>query len=459
MPTSSIPRLLISAVSSGSGKTTITSGLLRCLARRGLKVVAYKCGPDYIDPMFHRSVLGTPCRNLDLFFSTEEQIKTLLGESSQQADIAVLEGVMGYYDGVAGKTDQASAYHLASATDTPTVLIADGRGTSLTLAAVVKGIIDFREKSQVAGVIINRCSKSAYMLLAGIIQDECGVPVLGYIPADPDMALESRHLGLVTAGEVEDLQQRIDRAADALEETVDIDALVQLAQGAPDIFYEPAAIEKVATNAPVIAVAQDDAFCFYYDESLETLRRMGAQLIEFSPLSDVSIPEQADAIYLGGGYPELHAERLAVNESMRASVKEAFEAGMPLFAECGGFLYLKESLTDVEGNTWPMAGVLKGGSCYTGKLSRFGYVEMTALRGSLIADEGETFKAHEFHYYDCEENGESFHAQKPLAKRNWDCGITASNLYAGFPHLYFPSCLNVARKFVTAAARFKEARS
>ena len=190
------PRILISAVSSGSGKTTVTSGLLRCLARKGLRLTAYKCGPDYIDPMFHKRVLDTPCRNLDLFFSTEDEVRALFGQSAREADLAVLEGVMGFYDGLGGTTTQASAYHLAKTTQTPVLLIADGRGTSLTLASVIKGVQEFREHSNIAGVIVNRCSKSAFSLIARIVESECGIPVLGYIPVEPEAALESRHLGL-----------------------------------------------------------------------------------------------------------------------------------------------------------------------------------------------------------------------------------------------------------------------
>ena len=459
MSTCATPRILISAVSSGSGKTTITSGLLRCLARKGLDLVAYKCGPDYIDPMFHKRVLDTPCRNLDLYFSSEDEVRQLLGESSRAADMAVLEGVMGFYDGVAGKTSQASAYHLARTTRTPVVIIADGRGTSLTLASVIKGVMEFREETQIAGVIINRCSKSAYSLLAGIIEKECGIPVLGYVPVEPDATLESRHLGLVTAGEVEDLQERIDKMADLLEESVDIDALVRIARQAEPFEFEPSVIEPVATNAPTIAVAQDNAFCFYYEESLERLRQLGATVIEFSPLHDAELPPDADALYFGGGYPELYAKDLSENESMRAAVKRAYDAGMPIFAECGGFLYLKERLTDMDGADWPMAGILPGGAHYTGKLSRFGYVELTAQEPGFAAQVGESSRAHEFHYYDSDDNGTAFHAQKPLSKRSWDCCYSNDHLFAGFPHLYLPAASTFAEGFVRAAAAYKEARA
>lgn len=453
------PRILISAVSSGSGKTTVTSGLLRCLARKGLKLAAYKCGPDYIDPMFHKRVLDTPCRNLDLFFSTEDEVRALLGQSSREADLAVLEGVMGFYDGLGGTTTQASAYHLAKATSTPVILIADGRGTSLTLASVIKGVQKFREGVNIAGVIVNRCSKGAFPLLARIVEDECGIPVLGYIPVEPDAALESRHLGLVTADEITDLQERIDKMADLLEASVDIDALIALARNATPFEFEPLEVEPVAQNAPVIAVARDNAFCFYYEESLERLRQLGATLVDFSPLHDAAIPADANALYLGGGYPELSVKELSENETMRASIKRAYDAGMPMLAECGGFLYLKERLTDMDGIEWPMVGILPGGAHYTGKLSRFGYIELIAREAGFAAQPGETFKAHEFHYYDSDENGAAFHAQKPLSKRNWDCCYSNMQVFAGFPHMYLPATPALAENFVRAASAYKEVQA
>ncbi|MDO5117011.1 MAG: cobyrinate a,c-diamide synthase [Eggerthellaceae bacterium] len=452
------PRILISAVSSGSGKTTITSGLLRCLARRGMKLEAYKCGPDYIDPMFHKRVLDTPCRNLDLFFSTEDEVRTLFGQSSQNAELAVLEGVMGFFDGLGGTTTQASAYHLARTTHTPVILIADGRGTSLTLASVIKGVQEFREQTHIAGVIVNRCSKSAYSLISRAVESECDIPVLGYVPVEHDAVLESRHLGLITADEVTDLQARIDKMADLLDDSVDVDGLIAIARDAEPFEYEPFEIEPIVQNAPVIAVANDNAFCFYYEESLERLRQLGATIVGFSPLHDEKLPEDADALYFGGGYPELYAKELSANEAMLASVRHACGTGMPIFAECGGFLYLKEHLTDLEGIEWPLAGILPGGAHYTGKLSRFGYIELAAQQAGFAAQIGETFRAHEFHYYDSDENGTAFHARKPLSKRNWDCCYSDNHLFAGFPHLYLPAAPRFAENFVRAASAFKEAK-
>ena len=456
-----LPRMLFAAASSGAGKTTVTSGILRCLAQRGINVHAYKCGPDYIDPMFHRFVLDTPCRNLDLYFSSEAQVRTLLAESARNDDdagetatLAVLEGVMGFYDGLGGTTETASAYHVAQATNTPVILIADGRGASLTLVAALKGIITYRHPSNVKGVIINRCTKSLAALLAPAIQQECGVPVLGYVPALPEFALESRHLGLVTAGEVHDLQERIDGIANTLKQTIDIDALLDLASAAPPLEYEPSHTVPATDDAPLIAVANDEAFCFYYEESLELLRTLGARLAFFSPLAGDALPQDTCGVYLGGGYPELHAEALAANTTLACELRELHRKGLPLFAECGGFMYLQKTLTDIEGRTWPMAGVLPGEVHYTGKLSRFGYVELTAQHDGMGIDAGDTLRAHEFHYFDSTQNGCALHAVKYTGKQ-WDCGVVEKRLFAGFPHFYLPNCQKLARGFVEAAAAFK----
>ena len=487
-----LPRVLFAAASSGSGKTTVTSGILRCLDRRGANVHAYKCGPDYIDPMFHRSVLNTPCRNLDLYFSTEDQVRTLLAESalagihsdahtegtgenagrgavcaeianlaataSQDAAaaqrIAVLEGVMGYYDGLGGTTVTASAYHVAQTTNTPVILIADGRGASLTLVASLKGIIEYCQPNSVAGVIINRCTKGLAALLAPAIETECGIPVLGYVPNKPEFVLESRHLGLVTANEVDDLQKRIDAVADTLEETIDIDALLTIAQQAPALEYEPSHVTAATADKPIIAVAQDEAFCFYYEESLEMLRKLGAELAFFSPLAGDTLPKGTCGVYLGGGYPELHAAALAENKALTCQLRERHTAGMPLFAECGGFMYLQESLTDIEGHTWPMAGVIPGEVHYTGKLSRFGYIELTASERGMGLDAGDMLRAHEFHYFDSSHNGQACHAVKYTGKQ-WDCCALEDRLFAGFPHFYLPNCQNLACGFVEAAAAYK----
>ena len=449
-----IPRLLLAAPASGSGKTTLTCALLRVLERRGLSPCAFKCGPDYIDPMFHRSVLGLPSRNLDLFFSTPAEVRHNLARGARGQGAAVIEGVMGYYDGVGGG-ERASSWHLAQVTQTPTILVAEPKGSALTLAAVLQGLAQFREPSQVRGVLLNGTTPAMAARLSRDIERETGLPVLGCLPRMPECAIPSRHLGLYTPGEIADLGARVDKLADALEQYADVDGLLAIARSAPylEVPEEP---EETVASAGVLAVAWDEAFCFYYQENLELLERSGLKIVKFSPLTDQKLPEGTCGLYLGGGYPELYAKQLSGNAPMLAALREAAAADLPILAECGGFLYLQKNLEDPEGTPWPMAGVLEGFGFQTGRLQRFGYVTLSPREDSAYLRTGEPLAAHEFHRWDCTQNGESCLAQKPESEKSWNCMLCNGNLLAGFPHLYLPSCPQVARRFADACRRWKE---
>lgn len=449
------PRILIAAPASGVGKTTFTCGLLRLLMRRGLEPLACKCGPDYIDPMFHAKVVGAPSRNLDLFFCPPDQVRWLVtgDERAQRCDIVVIEGAMGFYDGIATSAE-ASAWDVARTTSTPALILVDGRGRALSVAAEVRGFAEFRHPSQVGGVVLNRVSASMYPRLKSVIEQERGVAVLGYVPALDDCGLESRHLGLVTADEVVDLRAKVDRIADALEGTLDVEGIVRLAHSAPALACAAPALSEVAEGHPVVAVARDAAFCFYYEDSLRALEQAGARLAFFSPLSDVKLPEGACGLYLGGGYPELHARELSENVPMLHAVRCAVEGGMPTLAECGGFLYLHRELEDDCGETWPLAGVLDARAFRTSRLQRFGYVTLTAHEDGLLCAAGEQMRAHEFHYWDSERPGRAFTAHKPQSERSWECGISSRTLYAGFPHIPLHAHPAQTCRFVEAAARY-----
>lgn len=449
-----LPRVLLAATHSGAGKTTLVCGLLQALKNRGLSPAAFKCGPDYIDPMFHSEVIGAKSGNLDLFFTPPDTVRMLLAEGAEGCDVSVLEGVMGYYDGLGGTTERASAYDLACATETPAVLIVDAKGASLSLCALLSGFLAFREDSRIAGVILNRCTQMQYQMLRPLLARECGVEVLGYLPFDARLSLQSRHLGLVTAAEISNLKEKLMLLAALLEETVDIDRLLALAQGAPPVSYAPLSLAPVTKGAPVIAVARDAAFCFYYRENLSLLERLGARLAPFSPLYGEALPEGACALYLGGGYPELYGEQLARNKAMLAAVRQAVKDGMPVFAECGGFLYLHESLIDQQGAVWPLVGALPGTCRFAGKLKRFGYVELTAQTDGLLAACGEKTRAHEFHYFESDTCGTDFTAKKPVRGTEWSCIHAGETMHAGFPHLYFYSNPSFAERFVKAAARY-----
>lgn len=449
-----LPRIMIAAPCSGAGKTTVTCGILHALARRGLAPSAFKCGPDYIDPMFHRSVQGVPSYNLDLFFTSEGTATALLVRGASGTDIAVMEGVMGYYDGLEGSDAIASAYHVARATETPVVLVVDARGAALSLAATVRGFQTLRPDSRIAAVLLNRATENGYRVAKPLIESECGIPVLGYLPHDETFSLESRHLGLVSAAEVEGLRDKIARVAAVLEQHMDIDTLLAIARGAAPVHVQTYSCGPAVQvgHRPRIAVADDRAFCFYYQENLDMLTDLGADIVRFSPMDDAALPAHADALYFGGGYPELYAERLASNETMRNQVRVACAQGTPIFAECGGFLYLQQTLRDAQGIDYPMVGAIPGHAYWTGKLTRFGYVELSAQRDTLLCGAGETIPAHEFHYYDSEANGDAFIARKPKSGRSWPCFAAQGNVLAGFPHLYFPANPLVARRFVEAAA-------
>ena len=450
----SAPRLLLCAPASGGGKTTVTCALLQALVNRGAGPVAFKCGPDYIDPMFHSEIIGAKSRNLDLFFLGRDTARYLLEKNSRGSGLALIEGVMGYYDGI-GLSADASAYDLARATGTPAVLVLDGRGRALTAAAAVKGMRDFRPDSGIRGVILNRVSPMLYPRLKEAIEGETGVTVYGYLPNLPGCALESRHLGLVTAAEVAGLREKLSALAAQAEKSVDIDGLLALAASAPALDAAAPALPPPVEGRPRIAVARDKAFCFYYADGLELLETLGAELAEFSPLADESLPEGACGLYLGGGYPELYAGQLSQNAAMRRAVRRAVEAGLPTVAECGGFLYLQEQLQTEQEVPWPMVEVLPGMGYPTRQLRRFGYLTLQAERDSLLFRAGEEIPAHEFHHWDSTQTGTALLAQKPSGK-HWRCGYATDTLYAAFPHLHFGGGLPLAERFVSAAAAYRE---
>ena len=470
--------IMVSAMQSGAGKTVLTCAVIRALQQRGLSVAGFKCGPDYLDPMFHARVLDAPSHNLDLFLQGDVGVRQTLG--SVHANIAVIEGAMGLFDGIGG-TEEASAWQLAAREGIPVVLAVRPGGSSLTLAAQIRGLCSFRCPNVVAGIVLTACRPTLAAHLSPIIERECELPVLGYLPPMEEASFASRHLGLVTADEVPDLSRRVDEVARQLEQTCDLDGLITLAcrggsasTGGP---VDPSARHATATRASMdsareelllpnlpqtttqqpaprcrIAVARDEAFCFYDDAGLARLEACGAELVAFSPLHDKELPA-VDALYLGGGYPELHAAELAANEPMRRAMREAALDGMPTVAECGGFMYLQEELTDEQGATFPMVGALPGQAASAGRLVRFGYAWLEAEKDSLLLRAGERIPVHEFHRWDSTHNGTDLAARKPTGE-SWRCCHATDSLHAGFPHLHFAGELPLAERFVARAAEF-----
>lgn len=318
----STPRFLLTAGASGSGKTMITCGILNALKRRGLCSASFKCGPDYIDPMFHTKVIGTKSRNLDTFFTDAETTNYLLEKNSADCDIAVMEGVMGFYDGIAGTTTGASAYELACTTDTPVVLIVDCKGMSLSIVALIKGFLSFRQNSHIRGVILNRISPMLYPRVKKEIEEQLPVSVYGYVPQADECALESRHLGLVMPDEIADLKEKLDRFSDILEKTLDIDSLIALARSAPDVTAKKPELTYRAGKKVRLGLAQDEAFCFFYEDNLQLLREMGAEIVPFSPVHDEELPKNLDGLLLYGGYPELFGKELENHATLREALRK-----------------------------------------------------------------------------------------------------------------------------------------
>lgn len=461
------PRIMLAAPKSGSGKTLLTCGLLEVLRRRGLNPIACKCGPDYIDPMFHRYVLGIPGRNLDSFFLPAEGVREVLVDAvrEEQAGIAVLEGVMGYYDGLGGTETSASSWEIAEITDTPAILVLDCKGASLSAAAIASGFLHFREKSHIAGVILNRVSSRYYERLAAAVEEASGLPVLGYLPESEEYHMESRHLGLFLPGEIDRLRERIGRLADQMEKSIAVDRVLEVAGMLPlrienkekekaenesmeaeSIAKFPACQEQKVTSRVRIGVARDEAFCFYYQENFRLLEQMGAELVYFSPLRDKKIPDRVDGLLFGGGYPENYARELAKNAAMRESIRRSIAAGMPFLAECGGFLYLHRTLEGSDGKHWEMAGVYPFDAYRTNRLRRFGYVR-------LLTSSGQEIHGHEFHYWESEDPGTDWEAVKPTGNRSWRCIHEKGGQIGGFPHLYYASCPDFLRKWLDVCAK------
>ena len=444
------PRIMIAGTGSGCGKTMVTLAVLRAMQRRNIPLAAFKCGPDYIDPMFHKAVLGIPSRNLDLFFISEREVRGQIVRSIPQNGLGVIEGVMGFYDGVSGTTDTASAAHLARETGTPAILVVRPKGQSLSLAAMLSGFRNFAENT-LCGVILNGIADTMYPFYRDIVQ-KSGLKVLGYLPSVPEAEIPDRHLGLVTADELKDLNYRLDLLADAAENRIDIEQILKISRIASQLSDDSEKISPVTKKPVRIAVARDRAFCFYYEDNFEVLRNLGAELVEFSPISDSCIPENTDGLYLGGGYPELHITELSNNVKMRNSIKNAIEKGLPTIAECGGFLYLHEHLEGAE-----MVGVVRGNAVLTKKLQPFGYVTLTAQDDNMLSACGGQIRAHEFHYAKSENKGHDFVAEKPNG-RKWPCVHTTKSLYAGFPHLFLRANIDFPEKFVRACMEWSERR-
>ncbi len=473
-------RLLIAAAKSGSGKTIFTCGLLSYLKKKGVRPIAFKCGPDYIDPMFCERISGSDCENLDPFFEDEQSLRNSLVEKAEH--FCVLEGAMGLYDGIAG-TGKASCYEVAAKTKTPILLLIDAAGIGRTVLSILKGLLSDDTGRLIAGVVFNRMSgsflKSIKDEAEAIIAEytDRGV-LLGAIPKAKNINLKSRYLGLLLPDEIKDLKEQAEDFSMLMEENLNMPGLLALADKAcpltiapeprkasktgraPEALNCPEALRHKEAphinDRPILAVARDEAFCFYYKKNLRALEAAGADIVYFSPIKDRCLPKGTAGLLLGGGYPELFAEALSQNTAMKESIRKAVKAGMPSLAECGGFLYLHEWLLDSEGRSHKMVGVIEQGSKNSGGLSHFGYVSLSQQNGSGLLKKGEVIKGHEFHYYKSESEGADCIARKPILGTSWECMHMGEEHLWGFVHLFYPSLPGFANRFVNKMIEYKE---
>jgi cobyrinic acid a,c-diamide synthase len=453
--------IIIAAPMSGSGKTTITIGLLECLRRRGLKVAPFKVGPDFIDPGYHRLVTGRPSLNLDAWICDPETVQEIFADFSSDADIAVIEGVMGLFDGFSGRSDEGSTAQIAKLTGSTVFLVVDAKGYARSIAALVEGFIEFDPDIRIGGVIFNNVSSEnhARILREAVESNLPSVRVLGCILRDRLLHLPSRHLGLMTAEEVDLSQEYLDHLVEVIRGSIDLGVLWAAASSG-EIIDRPAKAPAMAPSVR-IAVARDAAFCFVYECNLRLLTEAGAELVEFSPLADASLPEGISGIYLPGGYPEVHAKDLAANTAMLDAVRGAVEAGMPVYAECGGFIYLTRGVTDDLGNIDSLKGFVGIFPVTTSMLDHrktLGYREISLREESILGRRGTVVRGHEFHYSEMEEMPDGIDRLYQVRKGQSDLGTEGyryKNCLASYIHLHFASNPGVAAALVAACKKYK----
>jgi len=458
-----VPRLVIAGTASGVGKTTVATGLMAALAERGYRVAPFKVGPDYIDPSYHRVATGQPSRNLDTWMVSSPVVAYLFARAAAQADMALIEGVMGLYDGFSGRSEAGSTAEVAKLLGAPVVLVMDVASLARSGGAVALGYRDFDPDLRLAGIVLNNVGSKQHALWVREAIESVGVPVLGHLHRDSALHLPHRHLGLIPTAERDTAPDspELDRALHAIKERIqkglDLEGLIKLARSAPPLEVEdPGLFPTGVSSVPVrIAVARDEAFSFYYEDNLDLLRAHGAELVAFSPLHDSRLPEGSRGVYLGGGFPEMYAAGLAANRAMHQAIRQAYQQGLPIYAECGGLMYLTESITDLEGQTHPMVGLVPGRIVTEGQQLKLSYVVIQAQRDSILAGKGQELRGHEFHLSDwvdlppdlprayvVQHYGGSLHPRPE--------GYCRGNILASYIHLHFATAPELAPNFVAA---------
>ncbi|MCX8043471.1 MAG: cobyrinate a,c-diamide synthase [Desulfobacterota bacterium] len=451
---------VIAGERSGVGKTMITLALARALMLQGYSVQCFKVGPDFIDPGYHAAVTGRLSRNLDERITSPTYCRNLFYRESRNADIVIVEGVMGLFDGY-GNTSKGSTAQIARLLDLPVILIIDGSSLSQTAGALALGLQQYDLELKIAGILFNKVSsKRHYETLRAAVVKTTGIPVLGYIPRAEHWHVPHRHLGLVMAGEQPDLIGAVERCATDVEQTV---ALSKITRNAPfKLRQSVSQKQKPKTCNPNsinvrIGVARDEAFCFCYQDNIELLERFGGKIVFFSPLHDAKLPESLHGLYLPGGYPELYAAQLSANQKMRRHIRAFCESGKPVYAECGGFLYLLRAIVDYNGKRHAMAGFFPTTARMRSRLQRFGYVTVRALPGCPFLPPHASVRGHEFHYSDIDPMPNSvtrtLHVRRRTECESYHEGYVLGAVLAGYPHLHFASNPAFARNFVAACAQ------
>lgn len=447
-------RIMIAGTNSGCGKTTITCAIIKALKIQGNDVVSFKTGPDYVDPMFHNVILKNKCRNLDLFFHDENTINHLINKNTKINDIAIIEGVMGYYDGLGGISSKASSYELAYLTKTPTILIVDGSGVSVSLNAMIKGFLEYKENT-IIGIIINNISPMFYQTIKPIIEKECEIEVLGYLEFDEKLKLNHRHLGLLMPNEIADIEDKMDILANKASISINLKRIVEIASNV-EILNEDYKYPEPCKTVK-IALAYDDVFCFHYLDNFELLEKLGADLVYFSPLNDDKLPDDIDGLIIGGGYPELFIEQLSNNKTMHKSIKNAIANNMPIFVQGSGFVYLGSDLV-VNNESYPLLDIIKMQSVFTNKLQPFGYIINEAMNDNMLMKKGEKIAAHEFGYTTTNCTYNALIATKPIGNKTWKTGYQKENIFAGFSQYHFYSNPNMIKNYLEKCLVYQKKR-
>lgn len=450
-------KILIAGTSSGVGKTTISAGLMLALTKRKLKVQPFKVGPDYIDTSYHNFVTGRKSRNLDSYMLTDEVVKYLFNKNSEDADISVIEGVMGLYDGYGTDINDCTSSYTSKILKAPVILIIDGSKMATSAAAMVLGYKSLDPEVHIGGVIVNNLSsQSHFEIIKASIEKYTTIKVLGYVPKNLEFSMPSRHLGLVPTVEMNSLEEKFEVLAEEIEKYINVDEVLRLAESEEVTSDFTFTTQKYSDLT--IAVAYDKAFNFYYWDNIDLLKDMGAKIVTFSPIEDKTLPN-CDGIYIGGGFPEIFSKELEANKEMRNSIKACYEKGLPIYAECGGLMYLGETIEDIEKNQYNMVGILQGKSVITKSLQRFGYSKGIANKETLISNANDEVLGHEFHHSNFISTEpciyEMVKEKQGEVMSKWSGGYSKKNVLATYLHIHFYSNVDMAIKFLNKASEMK----